>query len=236
MKTGASASLLPVRTTNSNGRAPRFGTPEQAAFSASTSSTILRVRQKVLFLLVLVLVADLLDGGGTRALAADNSSLEYKVKAAFLYNFAKFVSWPTEQLPEPDSPIIVGVVGEDPFGDILDDTVKGKRIDGRKILVRRFASGEDLRKCHVLFISRSLRDSLDSILAGLKPGHVLAVSETEKFAQRGGIINFIVVNDTVKFEINLEAAENAGLKISSKLSRVARVIKSDCPPTEPCNQ
>jgi hypothetical protein len=159
--------------------------------------------------------------------ASDTPSLEYKVKAAYLFNFCKFVEWPGKKLPGADTAIIIGVVGEDPFGDILEETVKGKAINGRKLVVKRFAPGEDIQSCDLLFISRSLKDSLDSILHRVGSQSVLTVSEVEKFAQRGGIINFIIVNDSVKCELNLDAAERAGLKISSKLASVARVIKSE---------
>jgi len=163
------------------------------------------------------------------SLAAEPNSLEYKVKAAFLYNFARFVEWPAEKFPQPASPIIIGVVGEDPFGNILDETVKGKTINGRAVVVRRFAPGDDLSECHLLFISRSLQDSLDSILARLKSKSVLTVGETGQFAHRGGMIDLLIVDDCVKCEINLDTTEQAGLKVSSKLSSVARVIKSETP-------
>ena len=166
-------------------------------------------------------------GGSLPSRATETPSLEYKVKAAYLYNFAKFVEWPLKRFPEPDSPIIIGVVGEDPFGNVLDETVRGKSINGRKIIIRRLAPGEGLTQCHLLFISRSLRDSLDSLLAGLAKESVLTVSEIEKFAMRGGMINFVIANESVKCEINLDAAERSGLKISSKLSSVARVVKSE---------
>jgi hypothetical protein len=179
----------------------------------------------------------LLLGGGfigwrgsiPESMAAESASLEYKVKAAFLYNFAKFIEWPTNRFPEPDSPIIIGVVGEDPFGSILDDTVKGKTINGRPFLIRRLARGKDLKQCHLLFMSRSLNQDIEIILAGLKSQSVLTVSEAEQFARRGGMIALLIVDNTVKFEINLDTTEAAGLKVSAKLASVARVIKREAP-------
>jgi hypothetical protein len=177
-------------------------------------------------LLLLVGYTAGLPGTALSSLAAETAPLEYKVKAAFLYNFAKFVEWPAAKFPQPTSPFIIGVVGEDPFGNTLDETVKGKTINGRTIQIRRFASGEDLRQCHLLFVSRSLKDPLDTTLAGLKSESVLTVGETGQFVHQGGMINFIIVDDCVKFEINLDTTEQAGLKVSSKLSSVARVVKS----------
>jgi hypothetical protein len=178
-------------------------------------------------LLALLIVLGVLCGHTPVARAAEVPSLEYKVKAAYLYNFAKFVEWPSKKFPEPESPIVIGIVGEDPFGSVLEETVKGKVINGRKIIIRRLARSDELRQCHLLFISRSLREELGSLLPELEPDSVLTISEIQKFAQRGGMINFTIVNESVKCEINLEAAERAGLKISSKLSSVAKVVKTE---------
>jgi len=156
--------------------------------------------------------------------AVESPTLEYQVKAAFLYNFAKFIEWPDEEFPAADSPLIIGIVGDDPFGSILDQTVRGKTINGHPLVLRRFVPGEDFKQCHLLFISRSLKDSVESILAALKSESIVTVSEIENFARRGGMINLIVADESVKFEINLPAVERAGLKISSKLLSVARAV------------
>jgi len=212
----------------------RIPKPESRAHQVREVMTCLRraagsLREYKLLLFLLVGSAAALTLAAPDSRAAESASLEYKVKAAYLYNFAKFVEWPAEKFPQPASPIIIGVVGEDPFGDTLDETVKGKTVNGRSILIRRLAPGADLKQCHLLFISRSLKNSLASILAGLKSESVLTVSETDQFASRGGMIDLIIVDDSVKLEINLDTAERAGLKVSSKLSSVARVIKSEPP-------
>lgn len=156
--------------------------------------------------------------------AAENPALEYQVKAAFLYNFAKFVEWPAEKFPAIDSPVIIGVVGADPFGSVVDRTVQGKTINGRPLIVQRFGPGEDYRRCHILFIGRSLKDSAATILTEVKSESILTVSEIENFARRGGMIGLVVVDESVKFEVNLPAAERANLKVSSKLLSVARAV------------
>lgn len=167
--------------------------------------------------------------------AAEAPTLEYQVKAAFLYNFTRFVEWPAGKFPAADSPFIIGVVGADPFGSILDQTVKDKTINGRRLIVQRFAPDEDLRQCHILFISRSLKDAVPFLLDQLKQESVLTVSELETFARRGGAINLVIVDERVKVEINPQAAQRAALKISSKLLQVARVVTEEPAPgaTEP---
>jgi hypothetical protein len=167
--------------------------------------------------------------------AADAPRLEYPVKAAFVYNFAKFVAWPTAKFPQKDSPLVIGIVGADPFEGILDDLVesemdrKGKRIDGRRLVVRHLAPDNDLKQCHILFISRSLQESLGQILAGLGSESVLTVSEIDGFSARGGMLSLTVQKDTLKSELNLDAAERAGVKVSSRLSSVVRFVHGEKP-------
>jgi hypothetical protein len=146
---------------------------------------------------------------------------EYEVKAAFLYKFASFVEWPAAG----NSTVCIGVVGDDPFGALLDQVVKGKSIYGREFLVRRFRSGEKPAGCDIVFISPSERKHLRLILDGLRGANVLTVGETPEFCQSGGVINFEILNDRVQFEINLEAAARARLKVSSKLLSVAKITR-----------
>jgi hypothetical protein len=152
---------------------------------------------------------------------------EYEVKAAFLYNFIKYTEWPQKAFPSPDTPLTIGVVGEDPFRNLLDRAVEGKTFNGRKLIVKRFETPQNLKTCHLVFIGSSERGRLDQLLADLKGASVLTVSETEKFAERGGVINFTMLGEKVRFEINIKAAESAGLKISSKLLSVATVISTE---------
>jgi hypothetical protein len=153
------------------------------------------------------------------------ASGEYQVKAAFLYNFLKFVDWPAQSFANDSSPFIIGVVGNDTFNSTIDQAVSGKTANGRPIVIKRFASSKALTYCHILFISPSERDRFRQILGTTGSG-VLTVSETDGFTQIGGIVNFTLVDSKVRFEINQSAAERAGLKISAKLLSLARVVRN----------
>ena len=150
---------------------------------------------------------------------------EYQVKAAFLYNFAKFVEWPAQSFKGPDDPIAICVVGQNPFGSMLEDTVKGKRLEGRAFVVRTVADVQQAGGCHILFVSSSEREHLQSILASIKTTGILTVGETAGFAKDGGIINFKLDGGMVRFEINIDAAAKEGLQIRSNLLSLAQIVK-----------
>jgi hypothetical protein len=161
---------------------------------------------------------------GTRADAQSIS--EYQVKAAFLYNFARFVEWPKDAFPDARTPILLGIVGEDPFGGALEQTVKGKTISGRELVLKRVPPQQDLKGFHLLFVSSSEARHLSQIMESVNGKGVLTVGETDGFTQAGGVINFTLVENKVRFEINTDAAERAGLKISSKLLSLAKIVKN----------
>ena len=150
------------------------------------------------------------------------SANEYEVKAAFLYKFASFVEWPPESA---NTPLCIAVVGQDPFGVALDDVVKGKSINGRTFLIKRFKSGQDATGCHIVFISATEKGRVRSILDQLRGISILTVSDIPGFCQGGGMIDFELLDQKVRFEINPEAAERARLKISSKLLSVAKIVR-----------
>lgn len=150
------------------------------------------------------------------------TSNEYQVKAAFLYNFAKFVDWPAEAFGGSSAPLVIGVVGDDPFGAALEQAINGKTISGRPLAVRRLKWGQDLRSCHILFIGSSERKRLPQILQSLSGASVLTVGDMRQFNQQGGIINFILEASKVRFEINSRGADQARLRISSKLLALAK--------------
>lgn len=160
--------------------------------------------------------------GRQAAHAQRSSASEYAVKAAFLYNFAKFIEWPSGA---PSGPIKIGILGEDPFGATLDGTVKGKTANGRSLVIRRLKRTQDARSCHIVFVSRSEKGRFAEILEAVKGAPVLTVADTERFAHRGGMLNFYLEQNRVRFEVNVTAAEQARLKISSKLLRLARIVK-----------
>jgi YfiR/HmsC-like len=155
--------------------------------------------------------------------SAEKPAGEYELKAAFLYTFAQFTEWPAEVFPGPGAPLIIGIVGDDPFGRILDDTIKEESIHGRPTVIRRIERGEDLKSCHLIFVSSSERRQLPQILAEIKGGSVLTMSEIDRFGYFGGIVTLTMEGPRVRFEINLNAAEQARLKISSKLLKLAKI-------------
>ena len=165
---------------------------------------------------------------GAWAAAADTglAAGEYQIKATYIYKFTKFIDWPPSAFASPNAPIVIGIVGEDPFGKTMDKTVQGETLGGRTFVVKRLRADEDLRSCHLLFISRSEKDRLPVMLNRLKGSSVLTVSEIKGFAERGGMINLTIVDNSVKTEINQTAAEQAGLQISAKLLIRARLVKS----------
>jgi hypothetical protein len=155
---------------------------------------------------------------------------EYSVKAAFLFNFAQFVTWPDRAFVSEHAPFCIGILGQDPFGGALEEIVKGESIKGHPMTVRRFASSEVPADCQILFISRTEEGRLSGVLSTLQGRPVLTVSELEQFGQRGGVIRLLVVGKQVRFEINAAAAERSGLKLSSKLLHLARLVQGEPEP------
>jgi len=151
---------------------------------------------------------------------------EYQLKAVFLFNFVQFVDWPAAAAADSQLPLVIGILGDDPFGAFLDETVRGERLGARPIQVRRYRQVTDIGECNILFISRSERERVPEILSGLKNRPVLTVSDADAFANRGGMIQFINDKNRIRLRINLEAAQAAHLTISSKLLRVADVVRA----------
>lgn len=160
----------------------------------------------------------------TRASAQSGSNREYEIKAAFLYNFINYIDWPGNALPAGET-LTLGVVGDDPFGPALEP-LNGKVIKGRKLVVKKVATIPEAKTCQILFISPSEKPRVPEILGQLKDAKILTISETEGFAERGGIINFIEERNKVRFEINADAARRTGFTISSELLKLARIVKS----------
>ena len=148
---------------------------------------------------------------------------EYQVKAVFLYNFAQFVEWPTNAFSDPHAPLVIGILGDDPFGPFLDDTVRGEAVSDHPLVVRRYHDIDEIKDCHILFISRSEAGAFGQILAGLQGRNLLTVGDSPGFAKLGGVVRF-VTDKTIKLRINLDAAKAADLTISSKLLRPAEIV------------
>lgn len=156
-------------------------------------------------------------------------SREYDVKAVFLFNFAQFVDWPAEAFPLPETPLVIGVLGVDPFNRALDEVVKNESIRGRRVKPERFKTVEEIGLCHVLFISASEAPSLPRTLEALKNRPILTVSDAEEFLRCGGMIQFYTEDAKVRLRISNEATRAARLSVSSKLLRVADVVTTRSP-------
>jgi hypothetical protein len=152
----------------------------------------------------------------------ENRPTEYQVKAAFLYQFAKFVEWPPESFSNAESQLVLCVIGADPFGDTLQEMVRGKTVNGRPLALQKHADGGGANNCHIAFLPTS---QARAVLQGARRRHPwLTVGESEQFLAWGGIINFVIEDNRVRFEINPDAAEQAGLRMSSKLLALARIV------------
>lgn len=171
-----------------------------------------RITQLFLFL---ALVA------GCAVARAEEALPEYQIKAAFLYHFAEFVTWPANSFAKTNTPYVIGIIGKDPFGDNLESTLGQNLLNGHPFIVRRVNKPAEARGCQILFISRSEARHVDEILAALKDQPVLTVSEIEDFAAKGGMVQFINIGGKVRFIISNPTARAAGLRISSQLLSLA---------------
>ena len=198
----------------------------------------MRHRRYIFAVLILVLLGGAI---APRSRAGSEPSQEYKLKAAFLYNFLKFVDWSKEKMGDANEPITLGIIGKDPFGQAFEP-VKDKDAKDKKVVVKRFKSIADLKKlgesgkdeldqqieavkkCHLLFVCSSEKEYLKDIANAVKQRPVLTVGEMPGFLEGGGIMNFLVEDNKVRFEVNLTAAEHAKLKIRSQLLRLAKRV------------
>jgi hypothetical protein len=170
----------------------------------------------------------LMAGMVERLCAQDGSSeinREYAIKAAYLYQFARYVEWPPNAFANETAPLIIGVLGTDPFGGVLDEIARSKRIEGHTIVIRRFASMADYTPCHILFIASSVSpEEKAAAIQKARGSAVLLVGEEPGFADEGGMINFFMDENKIRFEINTENAKQDRLKISSKLLSLAKIV------------
>jgi hypothetical protein len=157
--------------------------------------------------------------------AQQSKPSEYQVKAAYLYNFGRFVKWPAGVAAGKGDSFPICVLGQDPFGSILDSTLAGEALDGKPVVVKRTAKLQDAADCRILFVSSTEEHHLKEILAAIDQAGVLTVSDIPEFSRRGGMIQFVVEGDKVRFEINLASAESARLVLSSELLKVAAAVR-----------
>ena len=160
----------------------------------------------------------------------DASTLEYKVKAGYLYNFARFVEWPKTAFAGPESPFVIGVLDADEAFEVVQSILDTRPVDGRPIAVRAVNTSQIARGIHILLVTRAAKKMPEEIIAAAGSAPLLLVGETDQFAERGGTLGFTRDGETIRITLNLERALAAGLKVSSKLSSVARVVRSSRPP------
>ena len=151
---------------------------------------------------------------------------EYVVKAGFLYNFAKYVEWPAEAFEKPETPITIGIVGADPFGQELDKTLKDKTAQDRHFVIQRYRDVAAIQRCHILFIPKSEKARMAEIFKRVEDWPTLTVGEEESFAKAGGAVNILIERERPRLEMNPDVAEKAKLTISAKLLKLATIVSS----------
>jgi hypothetical protein len=152
------------------------------------------------------------------------SSRAYQVKAAFLFNFSQFVDWPSDAFTDTEAPMVIGILGEDPFGTYLEEIVSNERINGHPLTISHFQDINDIKNCHILFVNVKRTDQLSEILTKLKQRNILTVSDSPSFIKDGGMIRFMTEDNKIRLQINPQAARSAELNISSKLLKLADIV------------
>jgi hypothetical protein len=150
-------------------------------------------------------------------------SREYQIKAAFLFNFTQFVEWPVDAFPEEGTPLVIGILGEDPFDNYLKETVSGEKINGHPLVIQHYKNIDDVKTCHILFINQAEINKPGQGVINLKGKYILTVSDGNDFIKQGGMIRFITKNNKIQIQINPDAAKEVNLIISSKLLRIAEI-------------
>jgi hypothetical protein len=162
--------------------------------------------------------------------AQQTKASEYEIKATYLYNFGRFVQWSASAVAVKGDSFPICVFGQDPFGSILDSTLSGESIGGKTVVAKRVSKPQEALDCRILYISASEDSRLKEILTGLDKAGVLTVSDIPQFSQRGGMIQFVLVGNKIRFEVNLTSAQDAGLTLSSDLLKVAVAVRKSPQP------
>lgn len=159
--------------------------------------------------------------------AQTSTTREYQIKAAFLFNFTQFVEWPAGSFPTIQSRAVIGILGANPFGNYLEETIAGESINKHPLVIQHFNSVDDITNCQVLFINIQDKDQLQTIIEKLKGKNILTISDANGFSKLGGMIRLYTKNDKINIQVNLEAAKAEDLIISSKLLKLAEIVKTD---------
>ena len=171
-----------------------------------------------------LILSCLLPGAPPEAVAQDDGDVEYRVKLAFLYNFAQFVHWPPEAFHSPISPLTVCVAGQNPFQGEIGEGLRGRTVGGHPVEIKTLRPNDDPKACHMIFVRGSEKKLAQKLVGALKGSNTLTVGENGGFADLGGMINLTLDQNKVRFEINLDAATQTSLRISSKLLALAKIV------------
>jgi hypothetical protein len=183
----------------------------------------LRIRRATIFIIVCWFFAN----SASQALPLDMGTVEYPVKLAFLYNFTKFVEWPSDSFRGPEAPLVICIVGNDPFSSSIEGELRSRNVGSHPIDVRTLRASDILSVCHMVFVPVTAEDQAAKVIRVLKGSSTLTVGETKGFAARGGMIDLMAEGNKLHFEVNLLAAERAGLKISAKMLALAKIVNDE---------
>jgi hypothetical protein len=167
-----------------------------------------------------------LSCGGQSVSAQDNGSLEKAVKATYLYKIGTFVGWPDFAFASPSSDVQLCIVGDDPFGALLDGAVQGQQVDGRTVVIRRMQIAESDSRCHIMFISGSSAQSVEDGLKAMSGTPTLTITDSARDSRAKGIVHFVIRDNRVRFEIDEQVAAASRLTISSKILSIAVSVKA----------
>ena len=159
-------------------------------------------------------------------LAQTTSTREYQLKAVFLFNFTQFVEWPSNSFSTAQSPAVIGILGKDPFGNYLEETIAGETINKHPLVIQHFDNVDEITNCQILFINVSDKNKLQAILEKLKGKNILTISDINGFTKIGGMIRLYTRDDKINIQINLEATKSENLVVSSKLLKLAEIVKT----------
>lgn len=191
--------------------------------SMNCATTMRWKRRRLVLAAAMLCIAMTCYGTGLRG--DQQKASAYQIEAVYLYNFSKFVEWPASEKTTKTDPFNICILGEDPFGAVLDATLSGENIQGANLAARRIAEPRDAAGCKIVFVSISEESRLKGVLGELEGANVLTVSDIRDFSQRGGMIQFVVADGKVRFEVNVKNAADAGLTFSADLLEVALAVR-----------
>jgi len=165
--------------------------------------------------------------GNAFAYGQSTTASEYELKAVFIFNFTQFVQWPATSFSSEHAPLVIGILGEDPFGPYLNDVISGEKVDGHPLVIEHYATAGDIKNCHILFVSKNEITRFGQLAATLKKQNVLTVGDAPTFLMQEGMIKLLTKNNKIQLQINIESVKESNLVISSKLLRLAEIYTPD---------